>query len=126
MAARSPDDLDRLFADALNAGNLDALVALYEPTASLCPSPGQRVSGHAAIRDALAGFLAAKPRMTMTVRTIAQAGDVALTTAQWKLDMTGPDGKPGQMSGQSVEVVRRQADGSWRFAIDEPFGTGGA
>jgi ketosteroid isomerase-like protein len=26
------------------------------------------------------------------------------------------------MSGRSVEVVRRQADGSWRFAIDFPFG----
>ena len=33
MAARTPEDLDRLFAGAMNAGNLDALVALYEPQA---------------------------------------------------------------------------------------------
>jgi hypothetical protein len=26
------------------------------------------------------------------------------------------------MNGQSVEVTRRQSDGSWLFAIDMPFG----
>jgi ketosteroid isomerase-like protein len=36
--------------------------------------------------------------------------------------MNGPDGKPTQMRGQSVEVARRQADGSWLFAIDLPLG----
>ena len=34
MAARTPDEIDRLFAQALNAGDLDGLVALYEPQAS--------------------------------------------------------------------------------------------
>ena len=122
MAARTPEDVDRLFAEALNAGNLDALVALYEPEASLTPAPGKQVSGHAAIREALAGFLAAKPRMDLSVRVIAQSRDVALCTARWKLAMTGPDGKPQEVAGQSIEVVRRQPDGHWLFAIDEPFG----
>jgi hypothetical protein len=45
MTAHHPDDLDRLFADALNAGDLDALVALYEPDASLTPTPGKTVAG---------------------------------------------------------------------------------
>jgi ketosteroid isomerase-like protein len=38
--------------------------------------------------------------------------------------MTGPDGKPAEMTGQSLEVVRRQAGGHWCFVIDEPFGAG--
>jgi ketosteroid isomerase-like protein len=38
--------------------------------------------------------------------------------------MTGPDGKPATMTGESVEVVRRQPDGSWRAVIDLPFGAG--
>ena len=123
MPARTPEDVDRLFAEALNAGNVDALVELYEPQASLSPSPGKRVSGHAAIREALAGFIAAKPRMTLTARVLGQTADIALVTAQWRLDMAGQDGKPAQMNGQSIEVVRRQAGGHWLFAIDEPFGT---
>ena len=43
-------------------------------------------------------------------------------TSKWELTGTGPDGKPAQLSGQSVEVARRGADGNWRFAIDMPFG----
>ena len=122
MTARNPEDVDRLFAEALNGGDLDALVALYEPQASLTPSPGNRVTGTRAIRDALAAFVAGKPRITLRPRVVAQSADVALVTASWDLAMTGPDGKPVQMSAQSVEVLRRQPDGRWLFVIDEPFG----
>lgn len=122
MNAHTPDELDTLFATALNAGDLDALVALYEPQATLMPSPGKVVSGASAIREALSGFLAAKPSMTLTTRTLSQSGDIALVSAAWRLAMTGQDGKPATMNGQSVEVVRRQPDGRWLFAIDFPFG----
>ena len=122
MTARTPEDLDRLFAEALNAGKLDALVALYEPQAALMPMPDTVVNGTAAIREALAGFLAGKPTISLTPRLVAQSGDVAVVSAKWELAMTGPDGKPANMTGQSVEVVRRQSDGNWLFAIDLPFG----
>jgi uncharacterized protein (TIGR02246 family) len=122
MAARTPEDLDRLFAGAMNAGNLDALVALYEPHASLTPAPGKVVVGTDAIRESLGGFLSGNPKMTLTPRVVSRSGDLALLTSKWELTMTGPDGKPTKMSGQSVEVARRQADGNWLFAIDLPLG----
>ena len=124
MPARTPDEVDRLFAENLNAGNLEALVGIYEPQATLMPSPGTLVSGTAAIREALSGFLAGKPKMTLTAKVVAQSGDLAVTSAKWQLSMTGPDGKPANMTGESVEVMRRQADGSWRAVIDLPFGAG--
>ena len=124
MSARTPEDIDRLFADNLNAGKLDALVAIYEPQATLMPQPGKLVTGTAAIRESLAAFLAGKPKMTLTVRRVAESGDLAVTSAKWQMSMIGPDGKPAQMSGESVEVVRRQADGTWRAVIDLPFGAG--
>ena len=36
---------------------------------------------------------------------------------------TGPDGKRTSSSARGTEVVRRQADGTWRFVIDSPTGT---
>lgn len=122
MAARKPEELDSLFAKSLNAGDLDGLVALYEPQASLMPSPGKVVTGASAIREALAAFIAAKPRITLNPRLVSQTGDLALVTAAWELALNGDDGKPAKMHGQSVEILRRQADGSWLFAIDMPFG----
>jgi uncharacterized protein (TIGR02246 family) len=124
MPARSPEELDRLFSEALNSGNLDALVALYEPHAALSPEPGQVVTGSQAIRGALSAFVAIKPTLALEVKTLAQTGDIALTSAKWSLSGTGPDGNPTAMSGHSVEVSRRQTDGSWLFVIDTPWGLG--
>jgi ketosteroid isomerase-like protein len=60
--------------------------------------------------------------MSMEAKTLGQCGDLALTTGKWRLQGTGADGKPVDMTGQSVEVARRQADGSWRYVIDAPWG----
>jgi len=122
MVKGNPVELDRLFAHALNAGDIDALVALYEPQAALMPSPGNVVVGAAAIREALAGFLAAKPTIKTSGKLVAQTGDVALLANRWTLNMTGPDGKPTTMTGNAVEVARRQPAGHWLFAMDMPFG----
>ena len=123
MAARRPEELDRLFAQALNAGDLDALLALYEPNAALAPQPGQVVAGTQSIREALQAFIAMKPTLTMLeTKTIMQTGEIALTSAKWHLTGTGPDGSPVTMDGHSAEVSRRQADGTWRIVIDSPWG----
>src|SRR5436305_1033799 len=66
MAARNPEDLDRLFAGALNTGNIEELMTLYEPQASLMASPGKVVAGSDAIREALSDFIAGKPTMSLS------------------------------------------------------------
>ena len=115
MPAMKPVEVDQLFGEALNSGNLEALLALYEQDASFNPEPGQEVHGKESIRQALEGFLAMNPRITLETKTLAQATDVALCTANWRLTGSGPGG-PIDLSGQSVEVVRKQSDGSWNSA----------
>ena len=123
MTARTPEDVDRLWARALSVANLDELVALYEPQAAVMPISRQIVIGAEAIREALAGLLAVKPKIvSMTPRLIAQTGDLAIITAKWDMSMIGPDGNPAQMTGESVEIMRRQADGRWLLAVDLPWG----
>lgn len=125
MGARNPEHLDELFAEALNTGDLDALVALYEPQATLSPQSGQVVTGTNAIRQALSAFVAMKPTITLKAKTLAMAGDIAFTTSKWELRATAPDGNSTMMSGQSAEVARRQPDGTWLFVIDSPWGLEG-
>jgi uncharacterized protein (TIGR02246 family) len=112
----------RCSSKALNAGDVDALLALYEPTATFTVEPGTIVSGTAAIREALVGFLALKPSISLKPKVIGNAGDVALVSSTWVLEGTGPDGKPVELTGTSAEVVRRQADGTWKFVVDSPWG----
>lgn len=122
VAARSPEEIDRLFERELNAANVDGLVALYEPRATFTVEPGKVVAGTAAIREALAGFLSLKPTITLSPRVLANAGDIAMVSSKWMLKGTAPDGTAVDLSGESVEIVRRQDDGTWKFIIDSPWG----
>jgi uncharacterized protein (TIGR02246 family) len=122
MPARTPEELDVLFANAINAGDIEVVIKLYEPGACLMPEPGEVASGTGAIRQALGGFLAMKPRIKLDVKKLAEAGDLALTTAKRVREGIGADGKPVRIEGQSAEVARRQPDGTWLFVIDNPYG----
>jgi uncharacterized protein (TIGR02246 family) len=124
MAERGPVEAHTLFQKAFNAGDLQGLMALYEPDAIFIPQPGvEPVKGTQAIRAALEGFLALKGTVELQTKYVVQHGDIALLRSAWRVKGTGPDGKPVEMSHGSAEVVRRQPDGSWRYIIDHPFGS---
>ena len=123
MLARIPEEVDRLFAEALHAGDLGGLVALYEAEAILVPQPGQLATGIDEILEVLGGFIALKSRMKVEVRKVMPTGDIALTHSEWSLKGTAPDGSAISMGGKSADVIRRQPDGTWLVLIDNPFGT---
>lgn len=120
MTASKPEDVPRLFTEAFNASDLESLVALYEPNARLVPQSGQVVSGHAAVREAFQGFLALQAQVTVEITYMVQADDIALLRVRWHL--TGSDGQPLPIGGNTSEVVRQQADGRWLYIIDHPYG----
>lgn len=122
MGVNKPEDMHKLFTAAFNAGNLEALLALYEPGAQLVPQPGQVTTGREAIRQALLQFLALKGTMQVTTRYVIRGDTIALLSGQWHLKGSGPDGKNIEMGGKNVEVARRQPTGEWLFVIDHPFG----
>lgn len=86
-------------------------------------SPGTAPAvGLDAIRAAVEGLLAYNGTVTITTRWCTVAGDLALLHGDWNLPGTGPDGNPVRIEALDTEVARRQADGTWRFVIDDPFG----
>ncbi|HUK56304.1 MAG TPA: SgcJ/EcaC family oxidoreductase [Nitrospiria bacterium] len=111
-----------MFAETFSAGDLNAVMALYEPGAVLVAQPGQTVRGHANIREALKGFLALKPRFVLRFGKALVSDDIALLLSTWTLHGTGPDGKAVELAGQTTDVVRRQKDGTWLLVVDNPFG----
>ena len=127
MAAGTPEEVHRLWTQAFDEGDVDALVALYEPSATLVFRPGEEPArGTEAIREALDGFLSmfeGKPKFDLRFGKAFEAGeDLALVLSTWTMSGSAKDGTPIEMTGQTADVVRRQADGSWRVAIDNPFG----
>jgi uncharacterized protein (TIGR02246 family) len=110
------------WAKAFNAADLEGMMALYAPDAQLVPQPGQPLQGHDAIREALKNFLALGAKITIEADYVLETQDTALLRGRWQLTGNAPDGKPLDMRGSSIEVVRRRPDGGWVYVIDHPYG----
>ena len=123
MTPQTPVEAIELFSACLNEGDVDGAIELYEPDAVFVPEPGRSIRGLDEIRAALAEFAALKPELSGSVKEVLEAGDTALVKYDWRLVGTAPDGAPVEMAARSADVVRRQADGSWRVLIDDPYGT---
>lgn len=108
---------------AMNAKNLETAMTLFEPSASFVLKPGVVVSGTAGIRQALEGFMALKPTLTIEAQQLVQAGDVAQYCARWCIQGVDPTGTAVRLGGRSSSILRRQPDGQWLFVVDNPWGT---
>ena len=125
MLARTPEACDHLFEEHVNAGDVGAVVALYEEGGSLLQQDGGIATGHAAIREVIARLVTIQPQLrNNVVRVIQAGGDLALLYNDWSFSAQGRDGRRIERAGKAIEVVRRQADGTWRFAIDDPYARG--
>ncbi len=122
MAVMRPEEMNSAFAEAVSSGEVERVLALYEPDALLAPRPGERASGLEEIRAALDELLALGGTMTSRNVWCMQVGELALLQGEWQLSGSAPDGSPVELSSSTAEVVRRQADGSWLYVIDHAFG----
>jgi len=123
MSRETPEQLLKSIVDGINTGNLEALMTLYEPDAAFASQPGTLAHGPAGVRGSLTAFLAMKGRLDLNVTRVLEAGGLAFVAGVWTFTGTGPDGTPMTLTGRNGDVLRRQADGSWRFVIDNPWGT---
>ena len=123
MSRGTPEQVLKSIVDGINTGNLDALMTLYEPDAAFAAQPGNLAHGLKGVRESVAAFLAMKGTLDLKVTRVLEASDLALVVGEWSFAGTGPDGAPVKLTGHNADVLRRQADGSWRFVIDNPWGT---
>ena len=119
MSANEPGQVIEEFCRLFNGGDLEGLVdTLYEDDAVFIPSPTDPPrSGKAQVAEDLKGLLATQGTIKVLQTTTVRNGDLALTHTRWQLDI--PSGDP--MQATSAEVVRRQPDGTWKYAIDNPW-----
>ena len=119
----TPEDVLNSVVEGINTGDLDALMTLYEADACFATQPGQLAKSPESVRQSLRSFIDLKGKLDLKVKRVLQASDLALVTTEWSFSGTGPDNKPVNMASKSADVLRQQADGTWRFVIDNPWGT---
>jgi ketosteroid isomerase-like protein len=107
--ATQPEELSRFIVERLNAGDVDGLVALYERDAVLASPDGHVAMGAEEIRKAYERLVAGGPTFAPgTQRPTLRCGDLALTSSRLTNGVV------------TVEVARRQPDGTWLWVLDRP------
>jgi hypothetical protein len=98
--ARSPEELETLFEDALMVRDRQVLAELFERGAVLVAGDDRPARGGEEIARLALATWAEDHTYVADPRRVLQARDIALIVAE-----------------RGINVVRRDRDGAWRFAI---------
>ena len=122
VSTGTPEQVLESIVAGINSGDLESLMPLYESKAAFAAEPGSLAHGTAGVR-ALHGFISMKGKLDLQVTRVLEVDDLALVIGVWSFDGMGADGEPVRLEASNADVLRRQADGTWRFVIDNPWGT---
>ncbi|BAW04150.1 DUF4440 domain-containing protein [Nocardia seriolae] len=118
-----PALLPALFEQHLNAGDVDGVLALFAPDATMRTTAGTVITGPDALRAEITGTVAARGRLTNVQRHTLVGADTALLVPDWTMEIDTPDGTRIAPTGSTANVARRIGSGEWRFAVLNPLGT---
>ena len=119
MGVTSPDQMASTFMARFNARDESGVADLYADDAVFTYDGVEKAVGRKQIEGAIAGFMAAGLTFKGEFVSVHVSGDTAMTRMKWQLI----ESSGAQMSaGISAEVLRRGADGKWRFLIDDAGG----
>jgi uncharacterized protein (TIGR02246 family) len=118
--AYNPADVYPSLSKAFNAGDLDAIVGCYEPEACFVSKSGRAYRGAVELRDLYRAMLSNRRQVRLDVRKIIPSGgNLALVIVEWTEWTTG---ETKHWGATATDIVRKQPDGTWKLALDIPYG----
>lgn len=126
LAARPtrPEELRPALAAAYNAGDLDGVLALYNPKASFVTKPGVVADGPEVLCAALRRIVELGAQLTVRPDSFVSSDDVVLVLGRYTLSGRRRDGTPFELQSGFADILREQPDGSWLIAVDNGFNGG--
>ncbi len=82
----------------------------------MAAEPGRHVTGRESIRATLGPFLEAGMKISLSTVYVMERDDLALCSCDFVLT-----GGAEEVRGRTSELARRQSDGQWLYAIDNPW-----
>lgn len=98
-------------------------MALYAPKAVFIAEDGRTITDRAEIAAQLQFLMSLGLPVQANVRHVFVGDDTAQIVVDWTIDGKGPKGEDVHLGGTASDVVRRCADGFWRYIIDNNQGT---
>ncbi len=118
----SPAELSSAFAEAIARRDVERAMELWVEDPTILTATGEPIRGRTAIAAALRLLVDSGTDVKIELTTSVTAGDVALGLGTLTLSGTGADGQRFSQQSNSAVIYSRGVDGSWRVAIDAPWG----
>lgn len=115
---KKAEDVHASLTDAFNTKDADIVMSRYDESGVIVPEPGKPVSGRVDFEKAIKSILAIPGKMQIKTVYCLQAGNVAVGRSEWSITENGEV----KISAKGIEVMKQQADGSWKIVIDHAFG----
>lgn len=112
------EDAHATLAAAFNTGDVATVMNMYDATGIIVPEPGKPVSGKEMFEEAIKAILSIKGKMEIKTVYCLQTGNIAIGRSEWNIT----DGNEVKVSAKGIEVMKQQADGTWKILIDHAFG----
>src|SRR5262249_52744318 len=118
-----PEGMVATLVKRFNSGKVSAMMSMYAPEAVLIANDGTTITDHTEIAAQLERDQKLGLPLKAKARHVFVAGDIAQIVLDWSIDGIGPDGKHVHLGGSACDILRRGADGLWRYLIDNNQGT---
>ena len=106
-----------------NSGSVQAMMALYAPEAVFIAKDGRTITDRNEIAAQFERDISLGLPLMANVRHVFVSDDTAQIVVDWSIDGEGPNGEQVRLGGSASDIVRRGADGFWRYLIDNNQGT---
>jgi ketosteroid isomerase-like protein len=118
MPAKTPEEICELFKRYMAAGDIEALLSIYDPDVAFLNQSRETRRGRNELRQELVPLAGAKAKFDFSIKQVIPSGGIALMHTEWKVS------SPKPMRSYAIEVARRQPDGTWCWLIGDPFTVG--
>jgi ketosteroid isomerase-like protein len=112
---------DENWSKAAQSKKVDDWVAFYSEDAVILPPNDKKASSKGDVRKYI-GELLMLPGLSLSWEPskveVARSGDLAYTQGSYRMAFPDPHGKPMTDQGKTLEVWKKQADGTWKCVAD--------
>ncbi|MEN2740614.1 nuclear transport factor 2 family protein [Microbacterium sp. X-17] len=112
--ASSAGQVEDIFHDAVNAGDLEAAVSIYT-SETVFVQGDTLIRGVDELRNRISSFVLAKPEMREVSRRLTEFDDYVYSEVDWEVARTDENGAVVRTAGTDAHILRRQPDGTWKI-----------
>ncbi|MCP4204008.1 MAG: DUF4440 domain-containing protein [bacterium] len=105
------------FVNAFNRSDEALCEEFYTEDALVLLAAREPLQGHDEIKAAMSAYAGAKLTRSDPI-VVSESGDLGYYAVRYEFEAPSASGSASKETGKSLVVLRRQADGSWKVAVD--------